>query len=340
MKKKSAWLLGLTLSAVAALAEPAPRPLLRDPIFDGAADASLVYNRGLARWELFYTNRRATERLPDPKDVSWVHGTRIGIASTQDGNHWQRVDELKVPAACGGETHWAPELLEHEGVYHLWLTIVPGIRSNWSGPRTIEHLTSRDLREWRCEGRLDLGSEKVIDAAVVRLPSAQGGGWRLWFKDEAQDSRLFAADSKDLKTWTRHAEPLAPNAAEGPTVFRFADRWWLIADRWKGLQVLRSDNLSSWAQQPQNLLEQAGTQPTDRGKGQHPGVVVQGGRAFLFYFVHQGGEEAAKTDARYHQRSVIQVAELKLGADGWLSVDREAPPPDLRAVFAAGQAPR
>ena len=333
-----AWFLLALLLGGSAIAEPAPKPLFRDPVFDGAADASLIYNRGLSRWELFYTNRRATLRLADPKDVSWVHGTRIGIAATEDGNRWQRVAELKIPAECGGETHWAPELLEHEGVYHLWLTIVPGIRSNWSGPRTIEHLSSRDLREWRCEGRLDLGSDKLIDAAVVRLPQ---GGWRLWFKDEAKGSRLFAADSADLRTWTRQPEPITANAAEGPTVFRFQERWWLIADRWKGLQVLRSDDLRQWQQQPgANLLEQPGTQPSDRGKGQHPGVVVQGGRAFLFYFVHQGGEEAATSDDRHHQRTVIQVAELRVGTDGWLTVDRDAPPPDLRELFAAGRAPR
>ena len=43
---------------------------------------------------------------------------------------------------------------------------------------------------------------------------------------------------------------------------------------------------------------------------------------------------------RHHQRTVIQVAELRVGADGWLSVDRDAPPPDLRELFAAGRAPR
>ncbi len=330
-----AWLLALLVGS--ALAEPAPKPLYRDPVLDGAADASLVYNRGLARWEMFYTNRRATLRLADPKDVSWVHGTRIGIAATQDGNRWQRVAELRIPAECGGETHWAPELLEHEGVYHLWLTIVPGVQRDWRGPRRIEHLTSRDLRTWRCEGRVELGSDKLIDAAVLRLPE---GGWRLWFKDEAQGSRLFAADSADLRTWTRQPEPVTADAAEGPTVFRFQDRWWLVADRWKGLQVLRSDDLRQWQPQPTRLLEQAGTQATDRAKGQHPGVVVQHGRAFLFYFVHQGGEAAAAVDDRYHQRTVIQVAELQVGADGWLRLDREAPPPDLREWFGAGRAPR
>lgn len=332
------WSAAGALALGSALAEPAPRPLLRDPLLDGAADASLIYHRGLGRWELFYTNRRATLRLEDPQDVSWVHGTRIGIAATQDGNRWQRVDELQIPAACGGATHWAPELIEHEGVYHLWLTVVPGIHARWVGPRHIEHLSSRDLRTWRCEGRVDLGSDRVIDAAVQRLPE---GGWRMWFKDEAQGSRLFAADSADLKTWTRRPEPVTPNAAEGPTVFRFQDRWWLIADRWKGLQVLRSDDLLRWEAQPgENLLARPGRQATDRAKGQHPGVVVQGGRAFLFYFVHQGGEDAAAQDDRYHQRTVIQVAELVLDAAGWLRVDREAPPPDLRGLLAAGQPPR
>ena len=63
-------------------------------------------------------------------------------------------------------------------------------------------------------------------------------------------------------------------------------------------------------------------------------VVVVEGHAYLFYFTHQGGEDAAKADDRWHQRSAIQAAELKL-QDGWLSVDRDAPPPDLRAAFAA-----
>ncbi|MBW8858280.1 MAG: glycoside hydrolase family 43, partial [Caulobacter sp.] len=70
--------------------------------------------------------------------------------------------------------------------------------------------------------------------------------------------------------------------------------------------------------------EQPGTQATDTAKGQHPDVVVSGGRAFLYYFVHQSNEPQAKADPYYRQRTVIQVAELK-EADGVLSVDREAP---------------
>lgn len=325
-------LLPLLIAALAGCAsvEPAPRPLYRDPVLDGAADVSLVFNRGVGRWEMFYTNRRATLRLPDPKDVSWVHATPIGIATTRDGNHWQPAGEAQFPAECTGPTLWAPELLDDGGTYHLWLTVVPGVHSRWTGERRIEHLTSTDLRRWRCAGRLDLGSPKVIDASVVRLP---GGGWRLWFKDEQGGSKLKFADSPDLRAWTVRGA-VSPLPAEGPKVFRFAGHWWLVADLWKGLLVLRSDDAEHWQEQPARLLADVGTAPTDRAKGQHPDVQVVDGRAYLFYFVHQGGEPEAAADDRWHQRTVVQVAELKL-QDGWLSVDRHTPPPDLRAAFRA-----
>ncbi|MDI4632189.1 hypothetical protein J7U46_03925 [Pelomonas sp. V22] len=328
--------LGAALLLSQSAAAQAPRPLYRDPLFDGAADVSLVFNQGLRRWEMFYTNRRAALRLEDPKDVSWVHGTRVSIASTEDGNTWQREGDAEFPSECTGgpvdrSTHWAPEILEHEGVYHLWLTVVPGIHSRWTGTRFLQHLTSTDLRRWHCADQLDLGSQRIIDASVVRLAD---GRWRLWFKDEAQGSKLFAADSADLQQW-QLLGPVTAGAAEGPKVFRFKEQWWLVADLWRGLLVMRSGDAVQWQEQPARLLAEPGRHDTDRAKGQHPDVVVVGGRAFIFYFVHQGNEAAAAIDDRYHQRSVIQVAELKLGDDGWLSVDRDAPPPDLRQLFGS-----
>jgi hypothetical protein len=310
--------------------EPAPRPLYRDPVHDGAADVSLVFNRGRRRWEMFYTNRRATLRLDDPEDVSWVHATPIGIATTDDGNRWRSAGEAKFPAECTGATLWAPEIQDFDGVYHLWLTIVRGVPKRWTGERHIEHLTSTDLRNWQCAGRVDLGSSHVIDASVIRAPQ---GGYRMWFKDEPAGSKLTAADSPDLKTWTVRG-PVSNQAGEGPTVFQFAGKWWLVADLWQGLLVLRSDDALNWQEQPTRLLASPGEHPTDRAKGQHPGVAVVDGRAYLFYFTHQGGEPEANTDDRWHQRTVIQVAKLKL-QDGWLTVDRNAPPPDLRPAFGA-----
>lgn len=329
---------GAPALSTAADTRPAPRPLYRDPVHDGAADPSLIYNRHTQRWEMFYTNRRATLRLEDPKDVRWVHGTHIGIATTEDGQHWRHLGVAQFPPACSGPTDWAPEIVEHQGTYHLWLTVVPGVHARWQGTRYLQHLTSTDLRQWRCEQRLQLGSERAIDATVLRLPQPLGGGWRLWFKDENQGSQLFAADSPDLRQWTVRG-PVTRQAAEGAKVFFFGGRWWMVADVWRGLLVQRSDDLLTWEAQATRLLAEPGQHATDRAKGQHPDVVVRGDRAFLFYFVHQGGEPEAKDDERFHQRSVIQVAELKL-QDGWLVVDRDAPPPDLRRFFGAGQAPR
>src|ERR1051326_8522433 len=61
----------------------APKPLFRDPVYDGAADPSIIYDRAGKKWLMFYTNRRAN--VPDLTAVTWVHGTPIGIAESLDG---------------------------------------------------------------------------------------------------------------------------------------------------------------------------------------------------------------------------------------------------------------
>lgn len=318
----------------------APKPLFRDPIFDGAADATLVKNHGAGQWEMFYTNRRATLRLDDKKDVSWVHGTDIGIATTKDGNDWQYEALASFPKECVGATLWAPEIFVeqgafhqdtshqdtshqnsvHQSTYHMWLTIVPGIYSAWIGKPFIQHLTSNDLRHWQCGEKLDLGSDNIIDASVIKLPD--GAGYRLWFKDQTKGSRIFYADSKDLVHWVRK-DKVIDRSAEGPKIFYFGGKYWLVADIWKGLMVLSSTDAEHWVEQPERLLPDAGVMPTDKAKGQHPDIQVIGDKAFIFYFVHQENEVEASSDDRYGQRTVIQVAELAI-KDGKLTLDRNA----------------
>jgi hypothetical protein len=312
--------------ATALHAAPAPKPLYRDPVYDGAADVSTVYDHAKKRWTMFYTNRRATLKNPDKKDVSWVHGTPIGIATSKDGAHWKYAGMAKFPAECTGATLWAPELYEENGTYHMWLTIVPGIYKDWNGTRFIVHLTSPDLKTWSCSDKLDMGSDRIIDASVMKI----GAGYRLWFKDERKGSRLFAADSTDLVHWQKQDKPVVDMSAEGPKAFFFKGYYWIVADAWKGLIVLRSNDGQDWTLQDQRLLEAPGILPTDTDKGQHPDIVVNGDHAYIFYFVHQTNEPQAKDDPYYHQRTVIQVAELKFN-DGQLSVDRNAPV-DLKLV--------
>jgi beta-xylosidase len=302
----------------------APKPLYRDPVTDGAADVSIVFDQARPRvGDVLHQPPRHPEKpRPRRRGLGPRHADWQGVS--KDGLAWTYKGVAKIPAACTGQTLWAPELYAEGGVYHMWLTVVPGVFHRWGeagATARIVHLTSKDLKAWTCGDTLDLGSDRVIDASVAKV----GDRYRLWYKDEHRGSRIVAAESPDLVHWTPLGDkPVVDMAAEGPKVFRWKDAWWMVADAWKGLIVLRSDDAETWALQPTRLLEQAGTQPTDTAKGQHPDVVVSGGRAFLYYFVHQSNEPQAKADPYYGQRTVIQVGELK-EAGGLLSVDREAP---------------
>src|SRR5262245_22242730 len=63
-----------------------PAPLFDDPLWHGATDPFIIWNPSRHQWFMYYTQRRAT--LADPNGVDWVHGSRIGIATSKDGIHW------------------------------------------------------------------------------------------------------------------------------------------------------------------------------------------------------------------------------------------------------------
>lgn len=304
----------------------AAKPLFRDPVFDGAADPVVVHNPARGTWWMFYTNRRATETgLPG---VSWVHGTKIGIAeSSDDGASWKYVGtaDIELPRELGGPdaTHWAPDVVRaDDGTWHMFLTVVPGVFTDWAHPRRIVHLTSTDLRRWRNARAIALASDRVIDAAVARLP---GGGWRMWYNNERDHKSIYYADSADLVDWRAHGRVVADQGGEGPKVFAWRGAWWMITDVWAGLAVYRSPDARSWTRQPGNLLQAPGKGVDDAVMGGHADVVVSGDRAFLFYFTHPGRRGADKTrDGVEQRRSTIQVTELFQAGDT-LRTERDAP---------------
>jgi len=295
-------------------------PLFRDPIHDGAADPVVVWNRARKTWWMLYTNRRAD--LAEGNGVTWVHGTHIGIAESADGGaHWKYVSEADIPLPAPDYTLWAPEVVDVDGTYHMFLTVVPGTFDNWQHPRHILHLTSKNLLHWKPLENANLESERTIDACVFKLSD---GNWRLWYKNEADSSKVYFSDSPDLVHWTPKGIATT-NHGEGPVVFQWHGAYWLINDPHTGLAVFRSDDLTTWKQQPDNLLRVPGTQPTDRAIGNHADVVVDGGgRAWLFYFTHQGGQDAEGHDPGWARRSFLHVTELH-EKDGVLTVDRNAP---------------
>lgn len=301
----------------------AAKPLFRDPVFDGAADPVVIYSGSFGRWYMFYTNRRAN--AAGTRGVEWVHGSRIGMAESLDaGVTWRYIGEadIQLPAQYGGAqaTHWAPDVIrDGAGTYHMFLTVVPGIFDNWNHPRSIVHLSSKDLRTWRDARPVKLATDRAIDAGVVRLPD---GSWRMYYNNEADNKAIWYAESPDLESWTDRGRLIADQPGEGPKAFRWRGKWWLITDVWSGLAVYASDDGSRWTRQQGNLLETPGKGVDDQVKGQHPDVVVSGDRAWLFYFTHpeRRGKEA---DTPATRRSSIQVVELK-EQGGVISADRDA----------------
>jgi len=296
-----------------------PAPLFRDPVYDGAADPSFVWNEAERAWWVLYTNRRAN--APDAQaGVRWCHGTDVGIASSPDGRAWTyRGAAQGLEFEPGRNTFWAPCLVTHGGAYHMFVSYIRGVPADWSGDRRIVHYMSRDLVHWKFEAVLSLSSERVIDAFVCAKPA---GGWRMWYKDEAHGSHIYAADSEDLFRWTVKGAAVAGTGQEGPAVFFWRGAYWLLVDRWQGMGVLRSDDLERWTEQPGTILGAPGTRLDDGDIGRHGEVIVQGPNAYLFYFTHPFGPKEHVQPGKH--RSSLQVARLELDR-GRLVCDRDKP---------------
>ena len=156
----------------------------------------------------------------------------------------------------------------------------------------------------------------------------------MWYNNERAGKKAFYADSPDLFRWTDKGSANLPrDRGEAPLAFVWHGKYWLLIDLLgnQGLGAYRSDDALHWERQATDLLDVPGKGRDDQNGGHHPEVVVNGDRAYLFYFVHPG--VAAESSARDSKRSSIQVVELQY-ADGWLKCDRDAP------TFIALQPPK
>lgn len=327
-----AWLLAWSLGAGAAgtaRAEGiiAPQPLYRDPVYDGAADPTVIWNAGERHWYMLYTNRRAN--VPGLNGVAWVHGTAIGIATSVDGAHWnyRGTASLDFPGEVRDPTWWAPAVVAARGRFHLFVSYVPGtFADGWNHPRDIWHFEGGDLVHWKYVSTLPLSSHRVIDPGILHLPD---GTWRLWYKDEADHSSCHVARSPDLAEWSDagRVPGLSDVGGEAPLPFHWRGYYWLLRDVTggkHGLAVYRSTDAAAWIRTG-TLLQEPGRGPDDRAVGHHPEVILGPGHAYLFYFTHPaaGGGSAGENAAR---RSSIQVVELNYdSATATLTADRNAP---------------
>ncbi len=300
-----------------------PKPLFQDPVFDGAADPVIIWNKKEKQWYMLYTNRRANDTTL--KGVTWVHGTRIGIATSKNGVHWKYKDTADIQyRPHENYTHWAPDVVEYNGLYHMFLTYVPGVFTDWNHPREIIHLTSTDLLHWQYLNTPLLASQKVIDACIFPLPNHQG--FRMWYNNEKDKKSIYYADSKDLINWIDKGKAVGDKGGEAPKIFEWKNTYWMIVDNWMGMGVYKSTDLLNWKRQENRILEFAGKGNQDQAIGGHCDVVVNNGKAFVYYFTHPGRTGAKNTwkDDTNTRRSIIQLAELTEN-NGIIECDRNQP---------------
>ena len=114
-----------------------PSPLFEDPIYDSPTDPTIIRSRENGKWYLFYTQRRA---FAPGRGVAFVHGSAVGVAESEDGSRWLyrgTLDGLAIEP--GHNTFWAPEVIWAEGCYHMYVSYITGIPTDWNWPRRLLH---------------------------------------------------------------------------------------------------------------------------------------------------------------------------------------------------------
>eukprot|EP01052_Picozoa_sp_SAG31_P024315 SAG31_NODE_2060_length_6538_cov_10.244448_3_plen_659_part_00 len=173
--RSSVLLLQLIAAAAAALKtddattgySSAITPFYRDPLFDGAHDAELVWHEGEQSWWITYLQNRYNSCARSGPMLGPTTGTDLGLASSPDGGKtWIYrgvMRGLDVPtndmreafppgartAQYGGATWWRPAVTTVNGIYH-------GFFSYWEQPIDwgfwkVVHYTSTDMVRWKFE---------------------------------------------------------------------------------------------------------------------------------------------------------------------------------------------
>ena len=220
-----------------------------DPVTNGAADPVLIWNHKSNQWVMYYTQRRAN--MPNPQGVDWAHGCSIGIATSPDGSEWTYY------GVCQGDkmlsntdpekrhTWWAPDVFTDEnGLFHMFVTYVPNITTDWSGPRDIRHYTSEDGFNWDFQSVLPLEADRCIDPCVKKI----GDTWYMWYKNESVGGYTWMAKSLDLYTWEVVGEAASDVAHEAPYVWEWDGKYWMIVDAWSHYRRIYTskDGLTDW----------------------------------------------------------------------------------------------
>ena len=300
-----------------------PAPLFSDPIFDGAADPTVFWNYQEKNWWMIYTQRRANSNT---SKLAWVHGTAIGVATSNDGGlNWKYRGTLDLNYEPGHNTFWAPDVLWTGEKYYVFVSYVQGVPSlDFMDEHKILLFEGTDMWNLSFIRNVDLQSDRVIDPTVILLPD---GFYRMWYKNENAGYTTHYADSKNLEKWILKGQAIDSTKCEGANSFKWKGHYWMITDPWKGIDLYKSKDATNWELEG-TILNGIGQRQDDGAKGHHACVVPSGEYAYIFY--HCNPEESYGTTTSWQtigyrqRRSVIQVARLRL-ENGKVVCDRDMP---------------
>jgi len=167
---------------------------------------------------------------------------------------------------------------------------------------------------------------KLADKPLFRDPVFDGAAdpTIIWNKNEKDSKSIYYADSPDLYNWQDKGKAVGDRSGEGPNVFKWKNKYWMLVDNWAGMGLYHSVDLLNWTRQTERILEKPGTGPEDGTMGGHAQVVVNGDRAFVINFLHQGRTKSPSVDPVDSRRSLIQIAELEY-QNGNITCNRDKP---------------
>ena len=221
--------------------------------------------------------------------MDWVHGSAIGIATSDDGKTWKYLGvcqgdhDLAEPLKATGKgpepgiTWWAPCFVYENKTFHMFVVLVDGVYRSWTGNRNIVHFTSEDGVNWKYLNTCKLSSDRVIDPTVYWVKDK----WYMVYKDEADGSKTHRSESKDMVEWSNAVTASPVGSQEAPFVFHWKNSYWMIVDALgdKGLRIYKTETGIDNFVLNNTVLGAAEGRHAATDNNKHPGIVMQGGES-------------------------------------------------------------
>ena len=274
--------------------------IFRDPVFDGAADPTVIRRASDGRYFMFYTQRRATL---DCSGVEWAHGTKIGVAVC-DADPFGDAEARAKNVVASGKAALPPS---EEGGGVRGEAEDDGGRDNDGSPFDKTPCRSRETgcACWRYAGTADLpftegqttywAPEVIFDGEVYRMfVSSVDGVYAEW----AGKAEILQFVSPDLEKWAPlGAVPIDSERVIDACAYPLPEGGWRLwyKDEKRGSHTFYIDtyDFREWRD---------GGEATSDTDQEGPNVFALGGRYWLIADVWKGLAVYASDDLTHFTR--------------------------------------